>query len=615
MTNPIIELSDNIIKKIAAGEVVNRPVNIIKELIENSIDANADKIEILFENGGIDRIEVSDNGDGIPSDQLALAFKLHTTSKITSDDIERVTTLGFRGEALSSIAAVSRVQCISKQMGEQAKKVVIEGSKLVKEEYVNSVDGTIIEVIGLFYNVPARKKFLKSPNQEKKIILDTLTHIMLIFHNIHIKVSEIKQGKSKLIMESPHRKEMLSAIFDVLGAEIASELIHVSGNAGRWKVHGYISKPNLSRKDRNFQFIRVNGRIIKNLDLQKSVELAYGSQLLSSNYPVLILDFSGNSDWIDFNVHPQKREIRFSTEDTIFQDLTVLIRDSLDTSADLLSIPQKKKLKSKNGGTTNIKNISYSSSDNYEDIKPEDISFDFEIVNESLNPIDTDSYTQYSLQEFLEGASKKAQPSSVHVKGTYRVIGHIMKKFALIDTGNELWIMDVHAADERVKFEMYEQHTKQYVATQQLLEPYNVEVREDILDVVLEYSEELKRFGMEISKAGETKLFIHSIPAYFDQIVDSNHIENMFNDIVSTINSEERINTLDTPLSKMEYYIASRLACHGSVRSGYLVNLSKIGEILENLMKCKNPWTCAHGRPTILKFPKSILETWFRRSG
>ena len=607
----IKKIPSHIIKRIAAGEVIIRPLNVVKELVENSIDANATSIQITFENGGIERIEVRDDGDGIRADELSKAFQLHTSNKIHNEEIEDIATLGFRGEALASIATVCKVKCRSrfKDCG-KGRKIIIENMDVIHERDVQMPNhGTITEVLGIFYNVPVRRKFLKSAVTEKRAILNYLMHVTLTYFDIHWIVYErIKKKKNKLF-ESQRRREMLSAIYDVLGNSIGKNLIKLKGDAGKWKVEGFISKPILVRKDRSMQFIRINGRPVNNLDISKAIEASYSEQLLKSNFPVIIIDLVGEFHWIDFNIHPQKFEIQFQKNDNVLEKLVDLVKHTLQLNSDLPEFIDKAVSKTSPIFTAKhaeqIQNKKLSTHPELEMVS-EGNQFTSEVKEPKIEL--SSIVNQLSLNDYGKNLDHEKLPS----KSQQIILGHIMQKFAVINSGTELWLMDVHAADERIKFEMYEK-SKHIIMSQQLLEPLEISLSSVEADFIEEVKDVFKKFGLIISTTNSSKALIHSTPAYFDQKLSRETITSIFQEVLNLVNQTENYSTVETPLDKLEYYIVSRLACYGSIRSGYPVSSVKLSEILNNLLRCKHPWTCAHGRPTILRFKQLAIEGWFKR--
>lgn len=593
----IRELPPDLISKIAAGEVITRPSDIIKELVENSIDAGATRINITIEDGGKERIIVEDNGSGIREEDLELAFKLHTSSKVNDTNLFSVKTLGFRGEALASISIVSKIKCRTRHLTEsEGSEITMEAGKILKKRHVKAPYGTRIEVTGLFFNVPARRKFLKSSQVERRNIIALLSHMALIHHEIHVSLLEKKRGKITKIIESPSRKTILAAIFDVLGNEIASQLIPINGKAGRWDVEGFISIPSLVRKDRSYQFVSVNGRIVKVTELNKAIEAGYGPRLLKGNYPVFVINVKGESRWVDYNVHPQKVEVRFESGDPIFDELTILVNSSLEENVSLPTLTESKAEKvSVSSGKSDVEAFPL-----IEAARSDEISRAQE------------SYSQQTLDTMLD-TKTTFEHSSAHVERGFRVLGQIMRKFALVEKDDELWLMDLHACDERVKFEQFAKSKDRFIMSQSLLQPLRVGLQPIEIDLLDEISDVLKKFGLEISISGNSVL-VHSLPVYFDQEISKDTIFNLLADVIAFY-TEKSENVISSPFNQLEYKVVSRLACHGAYRAGTFVRNAKIIEILTNLLKCKDPWTCAHGRPTIIRIEQNTIEKWFKRIG
>ncbi|MCY3413308.1 MAG: DNA mismatch repair endonuclease MutL [Candidatus Heimdallarchaeota archaeon] len=607
----IQKLPAHIVARIAAGEVVERPANIVKELVENAIDAESTEIVITLDNAGLDKVVVRDNGLGINEEELETAFQLHTTSKIVSDDILSVSTLGFRGEALSSISAVSLVHCRSRTAQGEGYEIIIEGGKKVKFGKCNCQIGTEVSVTGLFFNTPARRKFLKTAATERKRISHLITSYCLMYPELHIKLEE-KSGNGLITrLESPKRRGMMAVVFDVLGAEIAKNLLPIKGKIGTWQVDGVISKPILTRKDRSLQFICVNGRPIHHNSIQESIEKAYGSQLMRSSYPVLAINISGPVNGVDFNVHPQKSEVRFRSDDSIVQEIAILVEQSLEETWELPKL-QKKKLGS---------------------IKTPDLvekSINEKILSSNKQEPKKNILLQTSLREEIEPfelgtqldsikAEKKNKSSSdfladrgVHVVQGMKVLGQVMKKFAVIDAGDELWMMDIHASDERVWFERYEARRNKKILEQQLLSPLEVCLIMSEKQIVLDHLDLLQKFGLGIIDSAGDKLLISSVPIFFNRKLTKEGIIDLLQEFIASLQHGEE-GDVETIFNKEEYRVVANLACHGSIRSGYHVSNDKIAEVLDLLLKCNNPWTCAHGRPTILRVNKGNLENWFKR--
>ncbi|MFV2015173.1 MAG: DNA mismatch repair endonuclease MutL, partial [Candidatus Heimdallarchaeota archaeon] len=528
------------------------------------------------------------------------AFELHTTSKLLDEQISTVETLGFRGEALASIAAVSRVECKSKIAEESIlNAVTIEGGEILSQASSpenSDKSWTSIKISGLFFNTPVRRKFLKKATTERKKILDLITHFALTYPRTHFILEEETKNRHKTRLESPSRKSLLAVIFDVLGSDIASDLIEINSQINEWQISGYISKPNLFRSDRSLQFLCINGRIIRHQELQKSIETAYGSQLMRSTHPVLILNIRGPFDAVDFNIHPQKSEIRFKSSDTIIADISDLIREALDSGAGLTKLPKTRRPKSGPLET-----------DVFEDlfVRNQESTTE-EATQESQSEVDSQQSHHDSASKNIYRQLSLTSNTVVVSKSGVEVLGHIMDKFALACVNDELWLIDVHAADERVKFEYYEQGSQRRALSQQHLQPISISLIPSEKQFIVDNISALGKFGLKVSDGSGTNILIHSTPVYFDQEINKATIKKLLLDISCFLGENtDDIPRTDSPLDGIEYGIVARLACHGSIRSGQRVNNHVIAKVLDNLLKCKNPWTCAHGRPTILRMPRS----------
>jgi len=610
MTN-IRKLPTNVVSRIAAGEVVERPMNIVKELVENSLDADADEIIVTIADGGRDLIRVQDNGTGIATDELDVAFQLHTTSKMETDDPSVVATLGFRGEALASIAAVSRIETVSKSEDEaMGRKLVLEGGKIIADSQVAAQKGTSIEVSGIFFNTPARRKFLKTASTERKRITDLITNYALMYPDIHFKLDERSQsGQSKVRVESPSRKSMMAVIYDILGYDVANELVGFDATITHWQLEGYISKPNLTRSDRGYQFINVNGRPIRHKELQTTIEEAYGSQLMRSAHPIIILKINGPIAEVDFNIHPQKSEIRFKDNEQLLADLPELILDTLSREIELPSLARNKLRRIKKRKQKPIQKSESTTSSSKKASS--------QIPTTKVQP-DKSSVKEKGAEK-IQTKPKTMQTSlfgnvPITSGGGVQVLGHVMNKFGVVLVKDELWLVDVHAADERVKFEMYSEGREREMSSQTMLSPISISISGSDHQLLLDHKDKLRHFGLRISNGGSNKILVHSMPVYYDQEITPQSIQDLLYDIIAYFNDEDTETApIKTPLDAIEYSIISRLACHGAIRSGYPVAPQRVRQVIDELLECEFPWTCAHGRPTVLRLDRARLEGFFKR--
>ena len=597
----INKLPQHIISRIAAGEVVERPTNIVKELIENAIDAEAMSITIQIKEGGLELVKVVDDGLGIPRDQLEKAFELHTTSKILDEDIQNVATLGFRGEALASIAAVSRVDCRSKVEDMEAYRIIIEGGETQMIERCNSKDGTSISITGIFFNTPARRRFLKKAATERRRVTNLVSSYALMYPKIHITLEEINEkGVALKRVESPHRQGILSSVFDVLGSDIAGNLVPVKGMVNSWKISGFVSKPILIRKDRKLQFICVNGRPVQHQEIQERIEKSYGSQLMKSSHPVIIINIEGPVNGVDFNIHPRKSESRFGSDDNIVSELGKLVEQSLHNTWELPKLDSSRMNRVKTS-----KSIPQGSTAR----KSEPVRLQTSL-REEIEPFEHVEHEKEDVKKIQASHFLGKQISEI--VGGKKVLGQIMKKFGIIDAGEELWLMDIHASDERVKFEMYERRRGKQILSQEFISPMEISLIAEEKQIIVDHIEELQRFGLKVVDAALNKILIYSAPVLYESKITEESVKELLQELFSILEygTEEVVETI---FGDVEYRIVSRLACHGSIRSGYHVSNERIARVLSDLMKCNNPWTCAHGRPTILRLDKSNLNSWFKR--
>jgi DNA mismatch repair protein MutL len=423
-----------------------------------------------------------------------------------------------------------------------------------------------------------------------------------MYPQIHFRLDEeLKNGTLVSRVESPSRNSMEPAIYDVLGPEIARELIYFSSKIGIWDLEGYISTPMINRSDRSLQFINVNGRPIRHKVLQSTIEESYKSQLLRNTHPIIILKIKGPPSHVDFNIHPQKSEIRFRVADPLIEQIPELILRTLSSKSQLPEI-QKQKL-----DRINKRNLKKS------DLTSIDVTQSFDKPKITSKP-----HKKSLLSE--ERRSTTIQKSLFDEtiiesnQNTISVLGHIMNKFGIVLHKNEIWLVDVHAADERVKFEMYGKSIARDVSTQILLMPMSVSLTSSEKQIILDYLIQFKKFGLKISDGGGNKILVHSVPVFYDQEITDKSIIELISDFTSYLSLEDSdYGSVETPLDRIEYGMISRLACHGSVRSGYPVSNLKIKEIVNQLLDCEYPWTCAHGRPTVLRLSKTELETMFKR--
>ena len=591
MLKKIIKLDDELIDKIAAGEVVERPASIVKELIENSIDAGADEIRIQVKEGGKKEIIIDDNGSGIPKDDIELAFERHSTSKLKSlDDLTNILTLGFRGEALSSISAVSRLEIESKTPeAELGIKLKIEGGKIVEKKEIARNQGTRIKISDIFFNTPARRKFMKSKETEFSHILDLIENYALIYPEIYFSLNH----NSKEVLVSPKSTSSmdelmyLENISYILGKNIAKEMIQVKNSDEGIKLTAFIGKPAIYRKNSDRISVFVNKRSIKSALVIKAVRNAYKGLLLHNYYPIALISLEIDPTKIDVNVHPQKREIRFSNEELLFQFISESIRNKLE-EINIVRVVETKKIKTPRS-PPKIK-------------KPE----------RSAPQI-----SSRTLESLIETTPDKIQkkietPQDDEVEGEEKIpkmryLGQIFNIYLLFEGKKDLYIVDQHAAAERIQYERLLKHSKKAkIKTQVLLSPITFDLPAKETEFLLNSDnlKKLEKFGFEISHFGGNTWKVSKYPVLMGKIQDEKALIEFFEEL-DLGKSMLDIESTDKVIKLM--------ACHSSLRGGEAITAARAEKLLADLRKCKNSFACCHGRPTIIKIDETFLEKKFQR--
>jgi len=687
---PTIQLLDQAtIDKIAAGEVVERPSSVVKELVENAIDAKATAVTVEIKEGGISFIRITDNGCGIEKNQIPLAFLRHSTSKIKSvEDLFSISSLGFRGEALSSIAAVAQVELITKTYGDlTGTRYVIEGSKEIACEEIGAPEGTTFLVKNLFFNTPARRKFLKTAQTEAGYIADLMERMALSHPNVSFKF--INNGQTKLHTSGNGNKKDL--IYHVFGRDITSSLIEIKQKTDLFEVDGFIGKPNVSRGNRNYENYFINGRYIKSALLSKAIEEGYKGFMMQHQYPFCVLYISMNSELIDVNVHPTKMELRFSQNDVIYKSLYEIIRNALTHKEFIRQVPVKEEKKAetreiiKNApepfevrrmSERKINDIrkSVSVDSPYERKYPDMVreSSGFERGNSQSNSANTAANSVFErLAKRPAEAAAKAQNVEVKVdifptaenKGVeekkeieltatedkklekvgsvqiqqsptvepsvqevyeqqqlealdtgfltetarkkHKVIGQLFDTYWLIEYEEKLFIIDQHAAHEKV---LYEQTMEKLKAksfdSQAISPPIILTLDNEEVATLKKYEKEIANFGYEIEPFGGKEYAITAIPADFSDV----DMKSMFIDMLDDF---ANISGEQAPILIMEK-VAS-MSCKAAVKGHNRLSLEEATHLIDTLLTLENPYQCPHGRPTIISMTKYELEKKFKR--
>lgn len=618
----IVELSPKIFNMIAAGEVVERPSSVVKELVENSIDAYSTVIRIELMNSGIDKITIIDNGIGMTKEDIGQAIKPHATSKIqTENDLFNISTLGFRGEALPSIASIAKVKITSSIDGYNGYYKQFEGGTLIDENVISFPKGTKIEVNDIFYNTPARLKHLKSESVE-------LSHIILLINKFALAypdISFVLSNNTKVLFSTDGKGDLQEIIAEIYGLDAAKKMIAFENKSGLYKISGYTSKNSNFRSNKNAMFIMINNRIIKNQNIIFAITDAYKTYLPIGKYPITVLKIETDNSLVDVNVHPTKEDVRFTDERELRWLITSTISEALnktDLVFEVSSTDFKPTIIEKEDyHKEEKKKISYSWDDFKEEtvIKKEEPTFEKTKVSKEENiddEINYDSliYTQPKTEikeeiELLKPVHAKEQTFDLEEEKTefsnLRYIGQYNKTYLLLEKDDTLYLIDQHAAMERVKYEetisKLEKETKEFV---DLLVPIKLELSISELNLLNKKEDELTKLGISYELFGNNTILVRTIPSW----ISKNNVENILLEIFTTI-------IYDKGLSRaiMLDNLAKIISCKASIKANMNILEIEVRSLLSMLDKCKNPYTCPHGRPTIISFSKYEIEKLFKR--
>lgn len=610
-------LNQETIDKIAAGEVVERPCSVVKELVENAIDAGSTAITVEIKEGGISFIRITDNGCGIERDQVTVAFYRHSTSKIRSaEDLLTVKSLGFRGEALSSISAVARVELITKTYDElTGTRYVIEGSKELSNEEIGAPDGTTFIVKDLFYNVPARRKFLKTAQTEGSYISDMVEKLALSHPDISFKF--INNNQTKLHTSgNGNRKDI---IYHIFGREISSSLLEVKHECEYFKVEGFIGKPVITRGNRNYENYFINGRYVKSNILSRAIEEAYKSFLMQHQYPFTVLYFTFFSE-LDVNVHPTKMELRFDNNNEIYVELcdtiyAILSHKEMIPEVPVDSTPAPKKIvheykepipepfekrrinEVRAAESRSVYGQSVTSTvKNYSATEPAAKAPE---TSTAYEPAQVVTGTQQTLGDydkvFLTESSKKQ----------FSIIGQLFKTYWLIEFEDKLYIIDQHAAHEKVLYEKTMARLANKDFTSQRISPpivMTLDARE--CEMLEKYRPQIEQFGYEVEHFGGKEYMISAIPDNLFNI----DMKDLFIEMLDDFSNATGRQTPDIITEKV-----ASMSCKAAVKGNDKLTLPEINKLIDELLSLDNPYNCPHGRPTIISMSKYEIEKKFKR--
>jgi len=585
-------LSPSLSNMIAAGEVVERPASVVKELIENALDAKAHHIDIYIEEAGRKKIEVRDDGTGMDKDDAVMAFKRHATSKIADrDDLFSIETLGFRGEALPSIAAVSEVTLITSTGEDVGTKVEISGTTIKSVENSNARKGTTIIVKNLFFNTPARLKYLKSDNTEFAQIYDVVSKIALGYPNVIFKLYH----NDKESFATTGRGDILEIVSKTLGYECAKNMLKIEKENFDFKVEGYTTKIQVTKANRYSIIVLINGRFVRVNSITNAVIDAYKTYIPEGRYPAAILNIEIDPVLVDINVHPAKHEVRLSKEDELAKLVKEAVVEALKIDIMPPSIEQHKKEK-------------------IEVIKPklelDSPEFIFTASKEEKieSIIKYDDIKEETKTIIVEEAPKEDIVQVNEEKPSFyvRAIGQLLGTYIVCEIDEGMFIVDQHAAAERINYEKYQKLLNQKHGTTEMLIPLVLEYSYKDTKIILEKKAVLEELGIYVEEFSTTAIRVSEIPLW----MQGTKVEVYIKDVI-----EELLHKPSIDIPSIRSLAIASLSCKASIRANHALNLDDMQNLVATLLKCENPNTCPHGRPTILKYSKYELEKFFKRVG
>ena len=589
--NKVHLLSQNISNMIAAGEVVERPSSVVKELVENAIDAKATHIDIVIKDAGRTLIKVIDDGIGMDKEDALLALKRHATSKIYDEkDLFKISTLGFRGEALPSIAAVSHLVLTTSNGEKVGTKVEVSGSEVVSIENAPLRKGTEIEVNELFYNTPARLKYLKSDNTEFAQIHDVVVHIALGYPNIIFTLMH----NDKVVFKTNGNGNVLEIIAEIYGKETARNMKKISMSNYDFTVSGYVSKIQINRANRYSMITLLNGRYVRMLQVNNAIIEAYRTYLPDDRYPITVLNIEVDPSLVDINVHPSKHEVRLYKErelvNLIKEATSLSLKEELQTPS--FSKPQIQK-EEVLIPTLNLDSENFFTKEEVKETYIEPL-----VLNEA--PLETTK--EVEIKEEIKITLKEEVKESIY----FRVIGQYHGTYILCEFDDGLYIVDQHAAAERINFEKYSRLLGTTTSSIPLLVPLLLEYTYNEIKQIEENKNILETLGIYFESFSNTSIRISEVPSYF---VDIN-MEIYIRDVIEMLLNKVKVSSLDIRLNAI-----ATIACKASIKANHALNETDMMNLIKNLLKCENPNTCPHGRPTMLKYSNYELEKFFKRAG
>ena len=599
-------LDKHIADKIAAGEVIDRPVSIVKELVENAVDAGASSITVQIKDGGRTYIRVTDNGCGIPADEVETAFRRHATSKIATEaDLDCIETLGFRGEALASICAVSRVELITKTADAKAgRRVVVESSQVLENSATGCPDGTTVTVRDLFFNVPARYKFLATDASEARKVIDFVSRIALSYPDIRFSMIN---GSSRVFTTSG-KGNILANIISIYGKDIGEGLIPVEKSEGGFTLKAHVSSPDKTLPSRSRQIFCVNGRIIASSVLEKALDRAYAERMFKGRFPIAFIFLAMPAEKLDVNIHPTKRQIRFDKNSEVEDFVAEAIRTALKGEK---AVPEI----TKNDGFVKDESFTYKPEISKPSAEQAVIPVDYkEQIDETddQEQVDIKSFLTTKRQEAVETEKITEMPDPVpeQVNRPFdfedlTVIGAVFNTYILAQDDENFYMIDQHAAHERVFYEkLMDQYNASEKFSQQMLMPLSFSVSSDVSATEDAWIDDVRAMGYDIEFFGNNTYIVREIPAFMEMGEAEDFLKDLFSEFSEKPDLTDR-STLDKIITR---------SCKSAIKGGDVLDSSEISALMDQLRACRNPFSCPHGRPTFIKMTKYELERMFKRA-
>ncbi len=585
-------MDEDLANKIAAGEVVEKTMNVVKELVENSIDAQSDEITIKLIDSGVKEIEVTDNGIGMDEEDASMAFLRHATSKLKNlDDLFYISSLGFRGEALPSIASVSNV-ILKTSDGTTGTLITLSGGKDMKIERSDLQKGTTIIVRDLFYNTPVRLKYLKNLYIELSNIVDYVNKMALSYPNIKFTL----ENNGKVLLSTDGNGDLLKVIYEIYGVDVTKKMAPITGENDDYYISGYISYPEITKSNRNSITTLVNGRVIRNNELNKIIVDCYHTYIPKDKFPIIVLNIDVDPILVDINIHPTKMDIKFSKMETLKEIISKIITNKLKS---LMLIPNATVRDT--SSINEVKNqIAYTEKESsYEKPKYEEVMLDFSINEEPTSYETSISIENTSTDEEIVPSQSEFRIKEMLPKGI------VYLTYIIAENDDGMYIIDQHAAAERINYEKVLRSLKEKIVIIDLLVPIKIELPANEFLIIKEHFSLLEEYGFKAEEFGINTIIIRSHPNWIKEDI----AEECIRKVIDIIISKEGFN-----FDEFVWRMASTMACRMSIKANDYISYDDQLWLLNELRKCENPFTCPHGRPTIITYTKYDLEKLFKRS-